>query len=182
MCWPTTIRFGVALLVLSSLLSTAVGQEIEEYQVKAAYLYNFAKFVEWPAQSFPSSASPIVICILGEDPFAGSLQEAVRGKTASGRTLVVRPAADLPAAKACQILFVGFAEWRRSRLTLGSLAGNGVLTVGESPNFSASGGIINFKLDAGRVRFQINVAAARQAPVQISSKLLSLADIVNTQE
>lgn len=80
------------------------------------------------------------------------------------------------------MLFISSAEWKRNRPPLGNLTGSGVLTVGETPGFSASGGIICFKLDAGRVRFQINVAAARQAPVQISSKLLSLAEIVRNRE
>ena len=176
------IRLSTEFVVAASLLFPAAGQEIEEYQVKAAYLYNFAKFVEWPAQVFASPASPIVICVLGEDPFGGALQDVVRGKTASRRTLVVRTIPEFSGAKGCQILFIGSLEWKRNRLALGNLNGSGVLTVGEEPGFGSSGGIINFKLEAGRVRFEINVAAARQAPVQISSKLLSLAERVAIRE
>ena len=176
------LRVSLSLLLGSFAARAANGQEIEEYQVKAAYLYNFAKFVEWPAQSFAGAASPIVICILGDDPFGGALHEVVRGKTASGRTLVIRAISDLPAARGCHILFISATEWRRTRLLLTSLSGAGLLTVGEAGGFGASGGIINFKLDGGRVRFQINVAAARQAGVQISSKLLSLAEIITTRD
>src|SRR5690348_13174827 len=97
----STTRLGVAVLLGASLLGRASGQEIEEYQMKAAYLYNFVKFVEWPAQSFASAASPIAMCVLGEDPFAGALDEVVRGKTAGGRAVVVRPVAELEGAMSC---------------------------------------------------------------------------------
>lgn len=176
------IRVEVGLVLASLFGFRANPQTVEEYQVKAAYLYNFAKFVEWPPQSFASSNAPIVICILGEDPFGGSVQELLRGKTAAGRAVVVRPVADLPGAKGCHMLFVGSGTWRYSRPALRSVSGDGLLTVGEAPGFTAGGGMINFKLDAGRVRFEINVEAARQAHLQISSKLLSLAEIVRTRE
>ena len=177
-----TIRLGVVLLLASSVPVRAGGQEIEEYQMKAAYLYNFLKFVEWPAPSFANSTSPIVICVLGENPFGGTLQEAVRGNTANERTVVARPVADLAGARSCHVLFIGAATWKRDRPLLGALAGSALLTVGESPGFAASGGIISFKLDGARLRFEINVEAARQARLRISSKLLSLADIVKTRE
>ena len=150
--------------------------------MKAAYLYNFLKFVEWPAQSFANPTSPISICVLGENPFGGTLQEAVRGNTASERPVVVRPLADLAGVRSCHVLFIGAATWKRDRPPLGTLAGNALLTVGESPGFAARGGIIGFKFDGARLRFEINVEAARKARLRISSKLLSLADIVKTSE
>ena len=176
------IRLGVGLLLASVLVDRAPGQEIAEYEVKAAYLYNFAKFVDWPPHSFANSGSPIVICVLGEDPFGGALREAVHGKTVAGRRLAVREITALLGARGCHILFIGSGEWRRSHPALSNLSGSGLLTVGETAGFTASGGIIGLKLEGGRIRFQINLEAARQAPIQISSKLLSLAEIVKTQE
>ena len=158
------------------------GQEIEEYQVKAAYLYNFAKFVDWPAAAFASPTTPLSICILGEDPFGGGLHEVVRGKTAGGRILAVRSLSDISGARGCHVLFISAVEWKANRPVLGRLAGSGVLTVGEAPGFTTGGGIVNFKLEGRRVRFEINVDAARQAQLQISSKLLSLAEIVRPSE
>lgn len=177
-----TIRLGAGLFAAASLHFIWAGQEVEEYQVKAAYLYNFAKFVDWPAQAFISPASPISICVLGEDPFGGTLQEVVRGKTAGGRVLMVRTASDMSSARGCHVLFISAVEWKTNRPALGHLAGGGVLTVGESPGFTTGGGIVGFKLEGRRVRFEINVEAARQAQLQISSKLLSLAEIVRPRE
>lgn len=176
------IRLSVGLLSTVFLQSVVAGQEIEEYQVKAAYLYNFAKFVDWPAGAFASAASPISICILGEDSFGGALHEVVRDKTAGGRLLVVRTIPELSSARGCHVLFISAVEWKTNRPALGRLAGGAVLTVGETPGFSSSGGIVSFKLEGRRVRFEINVDAARQAQLQISSKLLSLAEIVRPSE
>ena len=177
-----TIRLSAGLLAAASLPILSAGPEIEEYQVKAAYLYNFAKFVDWPAPAFASASSPISLCILGEDPFGGALQEVVRGKTAGGRTLVVRTLSDLAGARGCHVVFVSAVEWKTNRPALGRLTGSGVLTVGEVAGFTSAGGIVSFKLEGRRVRFEINVDAARQAQLQISSKLLSLAEIVRTSE
>jgi hypothetical protein len=176
------IQLGIGFLVGISFIGGAEPPEVGEYQVKAAYLFNFSKFVEWPPKSFSSASSPIVICILGEDPFAGSLEEAIRNKTVAGRGLIVRSMAGLADGKSCHMLFVGLTEWRHSHPAIANLTGSGVLTVGETTDFTTSGGMIAFKLDAGRVRFQINLAAIRRAPVQISSKLLSLAEIVGPRE
>jgi len=177
-----TARLTIAALLASLGAVCCGGQEIEEYQMKAAYLFNFIKFVEWPPQSFASPSSPIVLCVLGEDPFGSALQEAVRGKTAGDRTVVVRPVTDLAGAKRCHIVFVSAATWNHDRPALATLAGNPLLTVGESPGFATKGGIIRFKLDGARLRFEINVEAAQQARLQISSKLLSLAEIIRTRE
>jgi hypothetical protein len=140
-----------------------------EYQVKAAFIYNFAKFVAWPA-----SAGPLVIGIVGEDPFGALLDNAVRGKTAAGRPIEVRRLSDGDNLDACQILFVSASEKRRFADLL-HRAGNGVLTVGELPQFVQDGGIVRFFLDKNRVRFQINVKAAERSGLKIHSQLLSLA-------
>ena len=155
----------------------AVGQA-DEYQVKAAFLYNFAKFVEWPDGSFPKASDPIGICILGQNPFEDSLNTVIRGKIWEGRAFAVNLILDLPPKSRCQILFVNSSERQRFRSLAPSLKGSGILTVGETPGFIDDGGIINFKVEDGKIRFEINVEAAQHAQLKLSSKLLSLAQIV----
>ena len=175
-------RLATAVLVGSLLVPHARGQEIEEYQVKAAFLYNFAKFVEWPSEAFKTPHDPIVVCVLGRDPFGSALQELIHGKSIEGRAVAFRQVADAPAASACQILFVCSSESKRFRALYGNLKPEGILTVGEAQGFAENGGVINFKLDGGRVRFEINVDAAQHEQLRISAKLLSLAQIVRTEK
>jgi hypothetical protein len=158
----------------------AGGQEMQEYRVKAAFLYNFAKFVEWPPQAFKTPQDPIAICVLEPNPFGTALAELIRGKSIDGRPIVFRIVQEAEEAGACQILFVSASAEKRFRSLEGNLRPAGVLTVGEAPGFAADGGVLNFKLDAGRVRFEINLDAARRAQLNISSKLLSLGQIVKT--
>src|SRR5207253_7847142 len=139
----------------------------QEYQVKAAFLFNFTKFVEWPAQTFKNASDPMSICVLGPNPFGKSLDEAVEGKTIDGRKYAVRQIAELEQAAGCQILFL---EARQKKLSP-DVAWIGVLTVGESAGFAAGGGVIGFKLVEGRVRLEINVAAAEMGYLCISFKL-----------
>ncbi len=150
-------------------------QAIDEYRVKAAFLYNFAKFVEWPADAFKSATDPITICVLG-NPFGDRLTATINGKQIDDRRLAVREISDAAEASGCQILFVA-GEKKRAAL-FGHVKTQPILTVGESGNFAAAGGVVAFKLDGGRVRLQINVFAADRARLRISSKLLSLAEIV----
>jgi hypothetical protein len=171
-------RFRGVILIGSLLAPVAQGQNAEEYQIKAAFLYNFAKFVEWPSQTFQSTAAPIVICVLGQNPFGHALEEAVAGKVVAGRGLITREVADVKQSSSCQILFIGVSERKRWRDILAGIKTGCVLTVGESAEFTASGGIISLILEDGKVRFQINVDAAAQEKIHISSKLLSLAQVV----
>jgi hypothetical protein len=174
-------RLVTALLLAMLLTPRARGQAIEEYQVKAAFLYNFAKFVEWPSQAVQKPQDTIVVCVLGHNPFGNALEDVIRGKSIEGRALAFRLVTDAEEAGACQILFIGSAEGKHFRSIWGNIK-PGILTVGESQGFAAGGGMINFKLDGGRVRFEINVGAAEQAQIRISSKLLSLAEIVKTEK
>lgn len=150
---------------------------IEEYQVKAAFLFNFAKFVEWPAQAFKSPGEPIGICVLGPNPFGSSLEKFVQGKVVGTRKFVVREVRDAQQAGDCHILFVSAEGWTRSLAVLGDIRKCCVLTVGEMEDFIAGGGMINLKLEDARVRVEINPNAAERAQLRISSKLLSLAEI-----
>jgi hypothetical protein len=152
--------------------------DLDEYQVKAAYLYNFTKFVEWPPEAFDGPSTPIGICILGMDPFGGALENSVRGKTAGNRGLVVRAIAGAREARGCHILFAARGEQKRLPALLRDAQWPYILTVGESAGFfDSSAGIINFVLKDARVRIQVNPDAAAQARLHISSKLLSLAEI-----
>jgi len=170
------ISFWIAVWTL--LATVAPAQVINEYQVKAAFIYNFAKFVEWPPQAFKNPADPITICVLGQNPFDRLLEEAVSGKTVQGRTFIVRQLSGEPPATGCQILFVSSSEQKRLHAILGGIKTIGVLTVGETETFASEGGVINFTIEAGRVGLQVNVEAAEHAKLRISSKLLSLAQIV----
>jgi len=165
----------VCLAALAICPPQARSQAGNEYQVKAIFLYNFTKFVEWPAD--PAN-EPIVIGIIGEDPFGNWLDEAIRGKTANGHKLVVRHLKGGEEARACQVVFFSASEVKRLHTTLDSLTGASVLTVGEKEGFAEEGGIINFTLEDSRVHFEINVDAAQRAGLKISSKLLSLAKVV----
>jgi len=147
----------------------------EEYEVKGAFLLNFAKFVDWPPQVFKGPGEPIAICVLGQNPFGPRLDRAARETLVAGRTVTVRQVSDQQQASRCQIVFMGASERKRLRAWLEALRGGSVLTVGESEGFLANGGVINFKLEGERVRIEISIEAADRAGLHISAKLLSLA-------
>jgi hypothetical protein len=159
-------------LLLGSRFSQAADEPFE-YQVKAAFLLNFTKFVEWPATSFRQAESPITICILGEDPFGTTLVQLVAGEIVSERKVVVERIKRPPPPKSCQVLFVGRDEKNSSKILSG--LGPGVLTVGEGESFLRKGGIIAFVLENRRVRFSVNQMAAESGDLKLSSKLLSVA-------
>jgi hypothetical protein len=138
-----------------------------EYQVKAAFLFNFLKFVEWPAAA---SDLPFVIGVLGHDPFGEVLDNTVRGKIVNGRHIEVRRYSRIGDVKDCNLLFIGRADFGR----IGVPAQPGLLTVGEASGFLKAGGIINFYLEENRVHFEIQPAVARSAGLRVSSQLMKL--------
>src|SRR5258706_543067 len=146
-----------------------------EYQVKAACLFNFAKFVDWPPTAFPQPASPIVIGIMGENLFHDDLARVVQGKTINNRPLVINEINSLSEATNCHILFISSSEKKRLREILPSLRNSSVLTVSETDHFTELGGMINFFAEGKKVHFEINVEAARNAGLKVSSRLLGLA-------
>lgn len=172
------LRILKCALLLGGLWIAPLHAEVEEYQLKAAVVYNFAKFVEWPPQSFTSASDPIAVCILGQNPFGGWLSETLAGRTAGGRPFVVRHASEPQEVGRCQILFVSSSERKRFRVILAEVKADGVLTVGDTPGFAALGGVVNLRLDGETVRMEVNVESAKQKKLQISAKLLSLAQIV----
>lgn len=163
-----THLLATALLLVAA---SAQAQDVAlEYRVKAAYLLNFARFVDWPPAAF-KDREPFQICVAGRNPFGGELAEMVRSETLAGRALAVRVIRD--DAASCHLLFIprGIA----ARRFLRQVSGDPTLTVGESPGFLGQGGHINFVLDGGNVRFQISQAAAMRQRLTISSRLLKLA-------
>ena len=173
--------FSLILLLGAGLELRAQASVFDEYQVKAAFLYNFAKFVEWPSDSFTTPSEPIGICIVGQNPFGPALENMVQGKKIGDRAFAVRRVPDPLQADKCQILFIASSEWKRTRAILAALRRADILTVGETDDFTAAGGVIGFKLDGPRVRIQIALETAVQHRLRISSKLLSLAEIVRRQ-
>jgi hypothetical protein len=169
--------FFAAVLAGASATNPISAQAVSEYELKAAFVYNFARFVEWPAHSFKEPSDPIKVCILGENPFGRALDNALQGKVVDSRTFIVEQISDSRHAIGCHILFVSASERKRVPAILESVT-SGVLTVGDLDGFAAQGGVVNFTLEAGKVRFEINVAAAGQQGLRVSSKLLSVAKIV----
>jgi hypothetical protein len=179
-------------LVLSGVLwigptrAWAAPQVSEEYQIKAAFLYNFIKFVEWPKGRFPGEAEPIVIGVVGKDPF-GEVLDQVAQKPVKDRGLKVQrfPSVssedadpihpDLDALRQCHVLFVCSSEKKAAGRLLAAVANSAVLTIGDTPGFLEDGGMINFLVEDRKVRFEIGLAKARMAKLDISSQLLRLA-------
>ena len=163
------------LIAMALLAATLIAQQADEYNVKAAFLYNFAKFVDWPAESFLNPTGPLTICVLGEDPFDRALDEFVAGKTIGGRPFAVRRVSDFRQTGACQMLFVGSSANKRALSFLAADRQPGVLTVGDTELAASEGLIIRFTMVNGRVHFEIDAPAASRAGLHISAKLLSLA-------
>jgi len=165
-----TYKVIAAAVVFSCVLSA---QAAKEFEVKAAFLLNFAKFVDWPPSAFAATDSPMTICIMGRDPFGRAIDETVQGETVNGRKVTVQRLTAIPSPQACQVAYFGAVDKEMAR-TLAAL-GPRVLTVGEGEAFLRYGGIIAFVLENRRVRFDIDQTAAENASLRLSSKLLSVA-------
>lgn len=173
---PLRRLLGVAVgLGLAGMTLLAQPEASKEYQVKAAFLYNFTKFVEWPNGRFADAQAPIVIAVVGRSPFGDDLAAAVQGRHAAGREIVVRAAESVEQARKAHILFVPAGEEGRFAAFASALQGGGVTTVGESDRFTAHGGMITFVQEAGRIRFAINLEAAEREQLKLSAQLLRLA-------
>ena len=148
-----------------------------EYEVKAAFLYNFARFVEWP--DAPGGEGPFIITVLGRDPFGTALDDTLRGKTIGQRRIAVRRVSRPDEVGASRIVFISDSEKDRLPAILETLASTPVLTVGEMDQFAERGGTIRFRVEQDRIRLDINVSAAERSRLRISSQLLKLARIVD---
>jgi hypothetical protein len=149
-----------------------------EYQVKAAFLFHFAQFVDWPPGAFKEADSPLTYCTVGEDPFHGALDASLNGKTIGSRSARVQHFKRVAEIQGCQVLFIGALERKSIPAALAGLRESPILTVGETENFAREGGIIGFFLEDNKVRFDINLVAAQRAKLQISARLLTLAKTV----
>jgi hypothetical protein len=172
---------GVALLLAVGgwLLASEVFGQNRHYQLKAAFLVHFADYIDWPATAFPTDESPFVFGILGQNPFGGTLKTLVAGEAVKGRPAVVEEYASVRDITRCHVLFISDSERSRLPSILASLAGRSIVTVSDLENFTDEGGMIRFVTES-RVRFRINVETARKANLTISSKLLRLADAVES--
>ena len=168
---------GIFTLLLCLFLSAAGAQDsqLTESKLKAAFLFNFAKFVEWPPAAFADANTPITFGVLGTNPFGDDLAAIVRDKTINNRSIVIKPLHSVTEATNCQVLFICASEKNKLTEIISSLGTASVLTVGDTEHFIETGGMINFVKEGNKMRFQINDTAAKRAGLKISSKLLSLA-------
>lgn len=181
--WPK--RVLVAAMVLAAgagidggLLPVARSEPPEEYQIKAVFLYHFAQFVEWPAESFADAASPIVLGVVGDSAVAFTLNQTLRDRVAQGRKIVVTNWGKKQDGQRYQILFIPSSAAKSATEVLQSIKEPGVLVVGEKDGFAERGGMINFILSGTKLSFEINQKSAGIAGLKISSKLLALAKVV----
>jgi hypothetical protein len=167
------------MVIPASISTSAEPSRLAEYEIKAAFLFNFIKFTEWPAQELGKSGDPFVIGVLGKDPFGAALDKIVAGETFNNRPIVVRrfPRMDEAAANS-HVLFISSSEESHLPAILKLLDQQGVLTVSEIENFAQRGGVIHLKKENNRIVFEINLAAAKRAGLTMNAHLLKLAKIV----
>ncbi len=169
------------LLIVSCVLSGGATKAYadtpfaREYQIKAAFLYNFAKFVEWPADRFTDENAPMILCVIGMDPFGAILEHTMTGKTIKGRSIRIKRIEGINGLKSCHVLFVSSYERENTRDIVSSLEGASVLTTGDMDRFANQGGIINLIKRGNKIRFEINSNAAAQSGLKLSSYLMGLA-------
>jgi hypothetical protein len=164
-----------ALAAAGLLAAPVLAQRPAEYQVKAAYLYGFGRFIEWPAAAPVAGDGAFVLCVLGEDPFGRLLDQAAEGAVLRNQPVSVRRIDRAEDGAACDTLFVSASEQARLPRILAVLGRQPVLTVGDSPEFAQRGGMIGFSMDGSRVRFTVNLAAAQGAGLMLQSELLRVA-------
>ena len=171
---PSVLTFCFTLL-------TAQKQITRENQIKAVFLFNFAQFVEWPRESFKET-NTFVIGVLGNDPFGNYLDETIRGEEVNGHPLVVQRFRQIEDVKTCHILFINMPDVHQLKQAVASLKSRSILTVSDAAGFTQQGGMIRFFTEDRKTRIRINLNAAKDADLAISSKLLRLAEIVNPQK
>jgi hypothetical protein len=176
---------GIFLLLLCGILSgmMAVPQSgiSREYQVKAVFLYNFCHFVEWPEKAFANPDDPLIIGILGDNPFDNYLEETIKGEEANGHSLVVKHFQNVNQISTCHVLFINVNGKDEVKKVLAALENRSILTVSETANFAKQGGVIRFFTEDNRTRIRINLDAAKKAELTINSKLLKVSDVVTSQ-
>ena len=169
---------GLTALLLGSNPGYGGEPALTKYQVEAVFLFNFAKYVDWPPAAFTNTTAPITIGVLGTNPFGDSLQHVAEGKTINGRPVIIKHLAADSDLAGCQILFISDSEASRMGEILDKAGALPILTVGEDEQFAQKSGMINFVLKEGKVRLEIDLGAAKKAGLTISSHLLAVADVV----
>jgi hypothetical protein len=175
---------GWAVLIVLLAVSRPIdlrAQRSLEYEVKAAFLFNFLQFVEWPAE-VPAQGEPFRVCLAGENPFAGVLERTIAGEQVGGHPIAVEVLAAEASPARCQVLFVPRSQASRTAALLRAAGSAPVLTVGESARFLEAGGLINFIIESGHVRFDVNAEAALAHGLRLSSKLLRVARTTGSSE
>ena len=165
---------AAAVILMTPLRSPAQTASASEHQVKAAFLFNFVKFVIWPPEAFADGKKPLKLCVVGRDPLGDELTRMIAGKTVRDHPLEFSRITDAASARGCHLVYIG-QEWGKAREFVAAVRGNAVLTVGEVQDFVASGGVINFVMENDQVRFEVNLDSANAAGLKVSSRLLTLA-------
>lgn len=173
--WPMVVAGTVGLGS-----SGMIGQQprASEYEIKAVYLLNFAKFVDWPVDATKSKTDPFTICVLGKNPFGPFLVETVRGETIAGQTVMEKDIGGAQDAPGCRILYISSSEEGRLDAIVSGLGKMAILTVSDMPQFSQHGGMIQFVMEGNKVRFEANLGAAQAVGLSMSSSLLKVATSV----
>ena len=170
-----SMSLGLSLTLSAGPSST----EMDEYRMKALFLFNFTQFVEWPIEVFTDASSPLLICLVQPSPFEpGELEAALKGRRMDAHSLAYRLIRDAGQTAGCQIVFFSVGASRKNKGAVNNFNQIGTLTVGETPGFAKSGGVMNFAVKDGRVKLEINVISAEKVKLRISAKLLKLAEIV----
>jgi hypothetical protein len=173
---------GFAAGTLVCAVAAAQSGEPNEYEVKAAFLFNFTKFVEWPDASFSDPHAPILLGIIGDDPFGESLTSIIAGQKVDGRTIVIQKHRYGDDLRHCHILFVSASERSHVAPILASVQTAGVMTVSDIDGFAEAGGLMQFVIEENRVRFVVNLDVAKQSKLRVSAKLLALARVVHSAQ
>ena len=167
----------IALLQGCSHILSAQAPFASEYEVKAVFIFNFTQFVEWPSSSFSSAQAPLVIGVLGDNPFGSYLEDAVAGEKAHGHPIVVYYYKNPDEVEACNVLFINQSKSNEMSNIMAKLSGKGVLTISDANGFLQQGGIVRFFTKNNKISLQVNLDAAKSANLDISSKLLRICEI-----
>lgn len=177
---PRILQVAAWFLIGVHALCSAQPANPNEYQLKAAFLFNFLQFVDWPPSAFAGPQDPLSICVLGPDPFGTDLDSIIAGERIGGREIQIQRLTPQDAPAGCHLLFVNLRSTQQLRSTLSSLKGQPILTVSDATPFAHLGGMIEFVTQNDRIRLRVNLHAASEAQLRLSSKLLRRSEIVGT--
>jgi len=175
--YPLSFQLWLILLLPGYLY--AQSNPDREYKLKAVFLFNFTQFIEWPPASFENGDSPLVIGVLGANPFGSYLEQTVSGEKVNGHPVAVQYYSNEKEAAQCHILYINITESKKRKEIIEALKGQSVLTVADAPDFTKSGGMIRFFTSTNKIKLQINPEASKEGKLMLSSKLLRLAEIYN---